>query len=553
MDSSSNEKRLPLGLGVVIVAVCTSYWPIFNAEFLLWDDASYVYRNPLVTASSWGEALHTAFSTVQCANYHPLTMLSHWLVWKLAGGVPRWHHLANVFLHGLNSCLVLLLLRQLGFRLWAATCLATLFAMHPVNVSAVAWVAERKELLCACLCLTSVILWVRARRRLTLVGAFLAGGMALLAKPTAVVLPALLGGWTVCCHVKSRWTVLRWFLLGTLSAAAAVIAGVTYRAQLPTAVHGAPLLAKVASALHALAWYVLALVFPVGLSPHHVRLAHWDSADVHVLGGFVLLGLMVWGGWRAFRGGNRREAWGVFWFLIVLSPVIGLVRVGVAPVAERYLYLSQVGLWILLCRAIQELGGLLSRRTVPIAWPTWGVAVVAALSAGVVLFATTVEYVQAWQNDEMLWRRVLRVYPNSGLARVNLAAYYAQVAAKPDEARRLLLQVEADDPDGQFKLARLNLLILKHNENPLDPMPLVEMERLLEQPPEADNRLVLRALVAARVNAAKRNLELNRLAAAVMHCRRGLEIAPGDPELRRIYDLVRSARSGVGPSRVGLR
>ncbi len=524
-----------VGLWLLAVAAYGTTW---DADLLLWDDAAYVYRNEIVTQAGPLDALKAAFSSFQCSNYHPLTVLSHWAVYQVVGGTPWPHHLVNLLLHCLNSSLVFLLLRTLGLPLGLALFGAATFAVHPVNVSAVAWVAERKEVLCAFFILLSVVSWLRARSGLVLLISLLCGGLALLSKPTAVVLPLVLAAADLTGVSEASLRRKRWMGISLLMCAAGLVGALTWRAQAETAIHRVAVGQRATSALHSVGWYLAKALIPAGLSPHHVRTPHWDSWDVHAYTGAGLLigiGLLSY---VALQARWTRVTWGLIWYVVLWLPVSGVVRVGLAPVAERYLYLTQVGIWIALLSGALHLLRPIQDRAAPVKWPIWGTMTALAVGAVVVFFGMCVDYAGVWRGDELVWRHVLRHYPSSGLARVNLATYYASVADDEVTAVRLLSEVKPDDPDGQYKLAQLNLLILKLRALPLDPVLLARMERLLELPREKDNRLVREALVAARERAARLCLERGQYRTALMHCERGLRVRPGDPGLLYLQALA---------------
>lgn len=553
MSGNAERHISKFAVALVVVVTAAAYWSVCRADFLLWDDASYVYRNRLVTEAGGHEAVVGAFTTFQCSNYHPLTMLSHWGAWRLFGNDPWGHHLVNLVLHCLNASLVFLLLRAIRCRARTALVGALLFSLHPVNVSVVAWVAERKELLCGLFFLLAVVTWVRTEGAIGATFTALFAGMALLSKPTAVALGPVLLGWQFCCSRQQRWAASRKLALVVILVASIGIAWVTYVAQESTAIHGVSLPVRLASVLHALPWYLGKLVVPLELSPHHVRLPHWDTWDYHILGGgaavFGLVGVAAWG----IRKGRPILSWGTLWFVVVLLPVLGIVRVGRAPVAERYLYLSQVGALVAALSVLEEAMGFLKRLASPVSWPVSGAMAATVGAIMLLFFAHTIDYLGVWQSDEVLWRHVLRICPDSGLARVNLAAYYSQVVGDDEKAKELLEGISADDPDGQYKLARLNLLILKHGENPLDPFPIAEMERLLEVPPESDNRLVLQAIAVARAEAARRSLEAGLIRSALTHCQRGLALVPGDEHLLELQTLAQRELQRRGGVRVAGR
>ena len=527
----------------LLTAVAAAYYPLAHAGWLLWDDASYVYRNPLVVDTDWPGQLRGAFTSIQCSNYHPLTMLSHVLVWRLAGDRPLAHHLVNVALHLLNGLLVYTLLRLLSITRPVAAALSALFLIHPANVPAVAWIAERKEVLATALYLTSACSWLAAqsaadKKHTWVTLAVFSGGGALLAKPTAVTLPAIL--LLLAWFRRGRLELSAILAVGPLALGAVALAGATIAAQSTTAVQDVPWSQRVPLVLHTGAWYVIHWLLPVGLSPHHPRYVHWLSWDGHAIGGLavvVALATVAIASVRRMRGVTL----GVAWFLIGWLPVSGVIPVGKAAVADRYLYLPQVGLLIALGTLVMNLG--LRRVLGPVA----RYALVCGAAAVLVCAAVaTADYCRAWQNDRTLWQWVLDRYPDSGLAWLNLGAYYAQVERDVTRARRFFERARQTETDQQQKLAQLNLLLLDLARRPDDPGLLLALDRLLELPPAADNRLVRRAIRDARAAAARRAIARGMSHAALRHCGRALAVAPGDPEVRYLQALAYAAGGQTG-------
>ena len=131
-------------LGMVTLA---TYWPVLHHDFLRYDDITYVTFNPSVLGGLSWQAVGWAFQTGYASNWHPITWLSHMLDVQLFGVHPAWHHLTNLLLHTANTLLLFLLLRSTSGRPWSSLWVAAVFALHPLHVESVAWVAERKDVL----------------------------------------------------------------------------------------------------------------------------------------------------------------------------------------------------------------------------------------------------------------------------------------------------------------------------------------------------------------------------------------------------------------------
>ena len=157
--------RFPVWLMAALLALVTMalYWPATGHDFINYDDPDYVTANPQVQSGLTWAGVKWAFLNPVCWNWHPLTVLSHMLVCQLVGLNPWGHHLTNVLLHALNAALVFGLLQQMTGARWRSLLVAALFALHPLRVESVAWVAERKDVLSGCfglLCLWAYVRYV---------------------------------------------------------------------------------------------------------------------------------------------------------------------------------------------------------------------------------------------------------------------------------------------------------------------------------------------------------------------------------------------------------
>ncbi|MGH9316613.1 MAG: tetratricopeptide repeat protein, partial [Thermoanaerobaculia bacterium] len=187
--------RLLLSCGLLAVLTLAVFSRALGHGFVSLDDEPYVTANPQVRAGLTREGVRFAFTTTREANWHPLTWISHMADVELFGLEPFGHHLTNVLLHTANAVLVLLLFAGMTGRVGASAAAAALFAVHPLRVESVAWVAERKDVLCALFGLLAMLLYARYARRQSR-GAYAAAvtlfAMSLLSKPMLVTLPFLL-------------------------------------------------------------------------------------------------------------------------------------------------------------------------------------------------------------------------------------------------------------------------------------------------------------------------------------------------------------------------
>ncbi len=352
-----------LGL-LLALATLGLYWPALDHGFLLLDDEGYVTGNPFVRAGLTREGAAWAFGSVgHAGNWHPLTWLSHQFDVTLFGLSPRGHHLANLLLHAANTLLLFGALRALTGALWRSAAVAFLFAAHPLHVESVAWISERKDLLCAFFTLAAVRAYLGFSRNpgwARALGVTLLTALALLAKPMAVTLPFVLllldlwplGRWPrrrsgfPLAAPPGRLLLEKLPLLALAGAAGAATWLAQQRSGSLTPAEFWPLPRALANALVSYAAYVGKALWPAKLSAFYPYppLGH---SSVAVAGAALLLVAIS----AVALLGLRRRPWlavGWLWFLGMLVPVIGLVRVGGQAMADRYTYLPLVGLGVML-------------------------------------------------------------------------------------------------------------------------------------------------------------------------------------------------------------
>ncbi|HET9299675.1 MAG TPA: hypothetical protein VFO11_06990, partial [Candidatus Polarisedimenticolaceae bacterium] len=342
---------LTVGIGVATTAV---FARSLTCGFVGYDDPGYVLENPRVLGGLSWDGLRWAFTTTRQANWHPLTWLSLMADATMGGTNPAVFHTTNVLLHVLASILLFHVLRLATEETWKPALVAAVFALHPLRVESVTWIAERKDVLAAVFWMATLFAWVRFRlsaRRGWLAAAVVLFVLGLLAKPMLVTLPgvlALLEIWPLA-RVHRGWRpLLLWlspFLL--LSALSSVVT--LWAQRVGGAVgtlEGFPLGARVANAVVSAAVYLGQGLWPAGLAtPYPYR---WETiAPARVaLSALVLAALTA----LALRARKRRP-WafvGWLWYLGTLAPVLGLIQVGEQSHADRYTYLPMIGmtLWL---------------------------------------------------------------------------------------------------------------------------------------------------------------------------------------------------------------
>lgn len=411
----------------LVVAVCAvfgrSLWE--QHGFVNYDDQTYVVNNPHVRTGLSLENLRWALSAVYASNWHPLTWLSLQFDAYLYGPKsPEGFHFTNLLLHAASALLLFEAIRRMTGAVWRSAVVAGLFALHPLHVESVAWVAERKDVLSSLFWMLTLLAYAIYAERpslgryLLVVGAFVLG---LCAKPMLVTLPFVLLLLDVWPLHRLNFSELAPASVGRLLveklplfALAAISSGVTFWAQQQGgSVSSLILIPPGVRAENALVSYVSYLgmtLWPVHLSvfyPHPRQLLPWPE----VVGAGVLL-VAVTG---AVIGLRRRYPYllvGWLWYVGTLVPVIGLVQVGGQALADRYTYIPLIGLFWAGTWAVADLANRLRLPAVVI-----GGATATILAACAVLSFIQVGY---WRDSVTLWEHALEVNPNNYLAHNDL-------------------------------------------------------------------------------------------------------------------------------------
>jgi tetratricopeptide (TPR) repeat protein len=420
--SDSRYRLAPVAICVSLAAIV---WFVFGQArgfgFVNFDDDRYVYDNPRITGGLNPASIRWAFTRFHEFNWHPLTTLSHLLDCQWHGLDPRWHHLDNVILHACAAILLFLALRSLTGTLWRSAFVAAVFAVHPLHVESVAWISERKDVLSGAF--FALTLWAYGRYARTRPGnpatsdvkpasnrwfsyaaVLLCSALALMSKPTMVTLPfvLLLLDWWPLQRLRgtapAHWLPLVLEKIPIFAMAAAVCV-LTLLAQRGAAETGAknPLSCLAGNAVISYAVYLGQMLWPANLSalyPFRCEIVTaWKVAAAAVLlAGISAVACVQW----------KKRPWlpvGWLWYLGILVPMIGLVQVGIQSHADRYTYLSQIGLYVLVAWTAAE---WFARWQLP-AW------LPAVLSAAVIGALALMARTQAsyWHDSLTLWRHAI--------------------------------------------------------------------------------------------------------------------------------------------------
>jgi protein O-mannosyl-transferase len=416
---ASPEKRNPVVCLLLAVITLALYNPVNRHPFVNYDDDRYVTENPHIRQGLTTETVAWALTSTEQANWHPLTWISHALDVSLFRLNPAGHHFTNLALHIANVCLLFLLLIWATNRFGPSLFVAALFALHPINVESVAWIAERKNVLCTFFLFLT--LWAYGwytqkpswKRYLAVFALFVAG---LASKPMVITLPfvlLLLDYWPLARNRNENqdWPklIVEKLPLLALSAASAVLT--MHAQQAGGAVRTAAAVSlgsRLANSIHAYAMYLWKMVWPADLAPLYPHPGNTLAAWQVIVSGVVLVAIttLVW----KFRA-RRYLVVGWLFFLGTLVPVIGLVQIGDAAMADRYAYIPLIGIFVMIAFGVADLA---QQRNL---------AVVSALAASAVLFApafATHQQIDYWQSNKTLWSHALAVTENNFVAEDNL-------------------------------------------------------------------------------------------------------------------------------------
>ena len=475
----------------VFLAVLT--WIVFGQtlrhDFVNYDDPRYVYQNTRITNGLDLAGIAWAFTHIHAENWHPVTTISHMLDCQLYGLKAGGHHFTNVLLHTVAVVLLFLVFQQMTGAIWRSAFMAALFAIHPLHVESVAWVAERKDVLSGVfftLTLLAYVHYARAPSIWRYVTVALTFALGLMSKPMLVTLPfvlLLLDYWPLkrirTEESRAGRQLLRLFAEKVpLMALSAVSSTATYLAQ-----RGAlgwteqlPILARINNAFVTYVIYVRQMFWPAKLAvfyPHpENRLPQLEIGLAVALLACITTTALV------LRKVAPYLITGWFWYLGMLVPVIGLVQVGWQGHADRYTYLPQVGLYIAGTWAIADLTASFRRRIL--------LGAAALLIIGALSWTAWIQ-TSYWRDSEMLFTHALAVTGKNDVAENNLGIVFLQ-RGELDKA-----------------IARLQAAIDLRPENG-----------------------------PAHNNLAKAFLQKGQLAEAMIHYRKFLEIEPQNVEARNI-------------------
>ena len=418
---------------LLILSIFVIYWQVFNFEFVNYDDDRYVTRNPMVQQGLTFESIKWAFSSTHAEFWHPLTWLSHMLDIELFGQNPAGHHFSNLLLHIINTLLLFRVLKYTTGHLWRSYIVAALFALHPLHIESVAWVAERKDVLSTFFWMLALLAYAwyarhpEFKRNLLVIAFFVLG---LMTKPMLVTLPfvfLLLDFWPLkrfrsaspgkveksLQWRKTYYLIIEKIPLFVVTAVFSIMTFIIQKVDRQTGPFGHPLSERISVSLVSYSEYLIKTLWPFHLS---VFYPYPDSYEIwQVAGAFLFLVLVTfWILKAAHRYPYLPVGW--FWYLGTFLPVIGVIQVGAHAMADRYTYIPLIGIFIMIAWGVN---GLLSK------WLSYKTIVI-AFSQVVIVFFMIVSSLQigCWRNSTSLFENALKNTENNYLAYNNLGNIY---------------------------------------------------------------------------------------------------------------------------------
>ncbi len=464
-----NKKYFYIICLFLVVATLAVYWQVLDNDFVILDDDVYVTENAHVHKGVTFDGLTWAFTSSHSSNWHPLTWISHMIDCQLYGLNPRGHHITGLLFHVANTLLLLLILVRMTGALWQSSFVAAFFALHPLHVESVAWVAERKDVLSTFFMMLT--LWVYTiyvkkggiKRYLLVVLFFVLG---LMSKPMLVTLPfilLMLDFWPLgrlCPSHDTRnvvtgqqtdegpnvfrllWEKIPFF---ALAVASSVVTFIVEERVSGVKLHETySLQTRIINAFVAYIEYIVNMVWPVKLVvvyPHPgSSLPLWKG----VVAGLALVLITILVIRKARKIPYITVGW--FWYIVTLIPVIGIVQVGLQAMSDRYTYITLIGLFVIIAWGANDLLSKWLYRKICL-------GTLAAIILPV-LIVLTWKQVQYWEDSITLYKHTLKHTSNNFIIYNNLGKVYND-SGKYKEAIEAYKQSTRIAPD--YAMAHSNL------------------------------------------------------------------------------------------------
>jgi protein O-mannosyl-transferase len=542
--ANCGDKRTTAGVCVLLaIAVFLVFGQTLQYDFVNYDDGPYVYENWHVTNGLTLTGIVWAFTHSHAGFWHPMTWVSHMMDCQFYGLNAGGHHLTNVLLHAVTAIILFLVLRQMTGAQWPCAFVAAVFAIHPLRVESVAWVAERKDVLSGLFFMLTLWAYAQYVREVTgktgtsnakqnrsrftchvsrfyLLSLFFFA-LGLMSKPMLVTLPfvlLLLDYWPLERFTIDdlRLTIPRLLLeklpLFLLAIAAGFITFLTQNSYGAVAtLEGFPLGSRLANGLVSYLVYILKMLWPAKLAVFYPRSAGFPTGEIAVAGALLLFGTVL-----AVMFVRRLPCLvvGWLWYLGMLIPVIGIVQSGEQARADRFTYLPQIGLYLLVAWAIRD---LFSSRQYCRRMLGLGASIMIAA-----LMVCSWKQTTYWRNSELLWTHALACTSRNHVAHINLGIVFAGrgQTAKAMEHYQNALEIIPDFAEARYDVGNV----------------LADQGRFPEAIEQYQRALVLKPDYAeAHYNLGNLLARQGQADEAIEHFQRAIEIKPDFAEVH--YNL----------------
>lgn len=427
-----------LGVSIFLIAIT---WLVFGETlhhpFINLDDPEYVFENPKIITGLTSNGVLWAFTHFHGGNWHPLTSISHMLDCQFFGLQAGWHHVTNVLLHTVAVVLLFLVFREMTGALWRSAFLAAVFAIHPLRVESVAWIAERKDVLSGVffmLTLGAYVRYVHEASSIRYLFVMLLFALGLMTKPMLVTVPfvfLLLDYWpldrfahTSPVELKLKTGIACWWNQKSITTRLVLektplivlsigssIATLLAQKDAVSSIESLPLWWRINNAFVSYLAYTWQMIYPIHLALVYPLPRHWPSFwEVAMAIAFLACVTTVV---LSFRKKYPYLFTGWFWYVGMLVPVIGIVQVGVQARADRYTYLPQIGLFLIATWTIADLSRAWRYRR----------QILGVAAAIVITALAWLTWIQStyWRDSEILWTHTLAVTTDNDVGHASLA------------------------------------------------------------------------------------------------------------------------------------
>jgi len=411
----NDNHTLGIGIALILIVTIMTYTPVFQADFIEFDDPQYVTKNDWVKAGITWDGIRWAFTQYDASNWHPLTWLSHMLDCEIYGMNASGHHFTSLILHIANSILLYVFFFQVTRAPYKSLALGLLFALHPLHVESVAWISERKDVLSTffgLLCILAYTLYLQDFEKKYYGFMFLSLCLSLMCKSMLATMPILLiilDIWPLQRYdgnrFKDKWLLFIPVIPSCLN---------TYFAQLEgqsiNSFAAISFTERILNAIISMATYIFKTIWPHNLSflyPYPEQISVWMAIFCLVMLLFFLItGILIFSHSPYFLTG-------ILWFFVALMPVVGIIQIGTQSMADRYTYIPHIGLFWAIIWTFSSFF-----KTKKFNYILYAVFCLVLFG----MACKTYHQTQFWKKGELLFRQAIKNTKNNYIAHNNLGA-----------------------------------------------------------------------------------------------------------------------------------